>query len=388
MWSHALARRGIASVAVAVLLVACGGSPQRLRVHSARIHGTPATPETFARVFERARGGETIVLAAGDYGTFHGAVKPSLVTIAAPGGVKATMTVDFNPASNLHLEGLTIEGLTYRGATHDVSVSRSLFTGMAVVHSDEMSHANVVFDGNAHPRVDKCGDCFEGRLEIVGGKKPAGVTIKNSTFGPGGDADGVQVAAGGVSVIDNEFTGIKWSDRVHTDSLQLYGSDNTVVRGNYFHDFSVAIMAPDGGENEQITDNVFLGSPDYMPSIQLGGHHDTLFAHNVTRDIDVYVDAKKGERPGAGNVVRDNVVIGGALVVPPERCSGCDVSHNLFSRADTSGDSPVVADPVFAGGTEPRTGRGWMLAPGSPGSGTATDGGNPGVRRATGPSRA
>ena len=369
-----------AGTAIAVVLLSM------LTPACAQAQDIPATPETFPEVVEEAEGGQRIVLGEGDYGVFTGAKKSSPVTIYAPEGVKATMRLDFNPASNLTIEGVTISGLLIRGQTSNITITKSTFTGQAVIRSEELVRANILLDGNRHPDIDVCVDCYEGRLQISGrNPEPSGITVQNSVFGPGGNADGIQIGANGVQVLNNEFVGIHQIGDPHTDPLQLYGQSNTVVKGNYFHDFGTALIAPDGGTNEQITDNVFAGDGGYRPAIQIGGHHGTLFAHNVVTNIDVFVDHKDGLPVGANNDIRDNVLVDGALEAPPEECVECIVTHNMFSTEPTTGLEAIVAVPRFVGGTEPQTGRGWLLAPGSPGTGAASDGGDRGIRAPVGP---
>lgn len=346
----------------------------------------PATPATFASVFSGAGGGDRILLASGDYDTFSGGSKPATVTIMPQSGAAASIELSFNGASNLRLQGLTIRSLTFTGATHDVTVAGSTFTGPAVIRADQMSNANIVLDGNTHAGIDVCGNCFEGRVQVVGDSAaPSGVTIMNSTLGPGGNADGMQIGANGVHILNNVFTGIRQTGPVHTDALQLYGSSNSVIQGNYFHDIDTAIMAPDGGSNEVISDNVFIGSGDYRPAIQLGGHHGTLFAHNVTKNIDVFVDAKSGEPPGTDNVVRDNVIVSGTVESPASKCSNCTVTSNLYSdRGGAEGTGAVVATPVFAAGPNPTDWAGHVLADSSPGR-IGSDNTNRGIRLSAGP---
>ncbi len=247
-----------------------------------------------------------------------------------------------------------------------------------------MVNANVVLDGNRHANINVggCGTCYEGRIQVAGsGPGPSGVVVKNSVIGPGGDADGIQSNADGLQVIGNEFVGIRQVSQVHTDSIQLYGAKNTVIRGNYFHDFDVALMAPDGGQNEQVTDNVIISAGGYRPAVQMGGHRGSVFAHNVTKNIDVYMDAKTGEPSGQNNVVRDNVAIAGTVESPTSKCNPCTVTHNLFTSGSSSrGANAVVGTPLFAGGTSPTVWAGYALATGSLGKGSASDGGDRGIR--------
>jgi hypothetical protein len=371
-----MARFGFAAF---LALILAGSAPM-----TSRAADLTATPESFASVWSQAQGGDRILLASGSYGEFSGGSKGSTVTIMPERGASASMSLSFSGASHIRIEGLTITDLSFTGPTHDVTVANSLFTGQAVIRADEMADANIVLDGNSHPgiNVSGCGDCYEGRIQVVGGARPSGVTVENSVIGPGGDADGMQIGADGVRVLNNEFVGIKQIDEVHTDSLQLYGSSNTVIRGNYFHDFDVAIMAPDNGDNELITDNAFIGdSGGYVDAIQLGSHVGTVFAHNAAKNIDVHIDAKDASPAGRDNVARDNVLVNGEFVAPETVCAACTVAYNLFtSGGQASGAKPVIGTPVFAGGKNPTTWAGWALAPASPGTGDASDGTDLGIR--------
>jgi hypothetical protein len=342
----------------------------------------PATPSSFGGVVAGAQPGDVVALASGDYGTFNGAAKSGTVTIAPQAGAQATIAVNFNSARNLRLDGLTIRGLTLIGSTRDITVANSRFTGSAVVRTDGMVNANILFDRNTHAGIDPCGDCYEGRLEVIGqGSGPVGVTVQNSTFGPGGSSDGMQVGSDGVQILNNEFVGMRQNGPVHTDSLQLYGASNTVVRGNYFHDSDVSIMAPDGGRNEQIVDNVFIGGGSYRPAIQFGSHAGTSFVHNTVRNIDVFMDSKSGASPSRDGVLRDNAFVNGTIQSPSSKCSNCSVSFNLFSSgSQASGTNAVIGMPAFVGGAIPGSFAGYELAAGSPGKGNASDGTDRGAR--------
>ena len=160
---------------------------------------------------------------------------------------------------------------------------------------------------------------------------------------------------------------------MHRDSLQFYGSGATaVIRGNYFRDFESGSMAPDGGSNEQITDNVIIGASGYRAAIQLGGHRNSLFAHNVTKNLDVYVDAQGPANPaGTDNVVRDNVLVGRSRVAA-DRSAPVHRSPTTCSRRvePRSGTNAIVGTPVLYGRPEPDDlGRATRWCAGSPGIG-------------------
>src|SRR5262245_22852736 len=66
-----------------------------------------ATTSTFASVVAASQGGDRILLASGDYGTFSGVSKSSMLTIAAQPGAVASMYPSMTNASNLTFDGLT-----------------------------------------------------------------------------------------------------------------------------------------------------------------------------------------------------------------------------------------------------------------------------------------
>ena len=250
---------------------------------------------------------------------------------------------------------------------------------MAVVRAETMANANIVFDGNTHANIDVCGNCYEGRLQVAGlGSSPSGVAVRNSALRAWRQLDGMQIGANGVQVLNNEFVGISRRARCTLTRSSSTAQRNTVVRGNYFHDNDVAIMAPTAARTSR-SPTTCSSAAAYRPAVQLGSHDNTLFAHNTIRSIDVFLDAKSGASPSSGSVARDNVIVDGALNVPSSKCSGCTVTHNLYSRGG-GGAASITATPVFAGGASPTTYAGHVLAAGSPGRGNASDGTDRGIR--------
>jgi hypothetical protein len=337
----------------------------------------PATPATFHSVFSAAHAGDVIELGSGNYGDFTGAEKPGTVTIQALPGATATMEVDFSSAGDLRLEGLTVHGASITGSSHDITIADSRFTDQAVVRAEQMVNAGIVFAHDTFANIDACGSCYEGRLEVMGeGPGPSGVTIESSTFGPGGDADGIQIGGThGVRVLGNEFLGIRQGDSgPHTDSIQLMGTTQTLIEGNYFHGDTTSIMAPDGGAHELITDNVFVGT-DYRPAVQLGSQTGTIFEHNTLKHIDVHAGSKTGESASSGMAMVDNLLVDGAFSMDDgSGCRGCTVNSNLFDQSrNTDGTHALVGTPRFVGGADPSGYAGYALAAGSPGKGAASD---------------
>jgi hypothetical protein len=283
---------------------------------------TPATPATLERVFADARGGDTIALAAGDYGTFHGDVKPSTVTLTAQEGADARMAIEFDGAANVRIDGLTLTGMELAGATRDVTIRNARFTGMALIRAEEMRDAGIVLERDTFAGIDKCDGCFEGRLTITGdGGAPSGIVVRDSTFGPGGVSDGILNGGHGVAIVRNRFTGLQGGgvDGVHVDAIQLYGSRATLIQGNRIEDTATGIMAPDGTDHEVIEGNL-IAPGEYPYAIMLAGDDGSVIRGNELPAgacaFDktcgtLVIESGKDGTPSRGTVVEDNTL--GAL---------------------------------------------------------------------------
>ena len=278
-------------------------------------------PPRFAKAFSDARGGDTIVLASGDYGTFKGGRKSSTVTIRPAPGARVRMELQLHGASHLRLQGLTITGADIGGDTHDVTVAHSRFTASADVDATDMAGADILFDRDVFSGINVCSTCHEGRLTIYSrreGNRPVGVTVQNSLFKGGGNSDGIQVGSYGVRILHNEFTGIHQIDNTHTDAVQLYGQSHTVVRGNYIHNAASGIMAPDGTNHEIIENNVIRtdGSPR---SITMGSDVGSIVRRNTLpsgscwyhqRCGTLFVGSGNSGAPSRDTIVEDNLLGG------------------------------------------------------------------------------
>ena len=60
-----------------------------------------ANPGNLGSVLGKAHGGDTILLASGNYGTFSGAAKKSTVTIKPAPGARATIQLELHTAAHL-----------------------------------------------------------------------------------------------------------------------------------------------------------------------------------------------------------------------------------------------------------------------------------------------
>jgi hypothetical protein len=380
--AHVTRRRTGALVALALILVAAAAGVLAWtllpRDKAPSVHGVHATPATLARVFAKAPGGETILLAPGDYGSFAAGAKPSTVTIRPEPGARARVGLVLSAAAHVRFEGLTIDGADISGTTHDVTVAGSTITQQVVIHADRMRNARVVLEGNRLARIDACAQCLEGRVHVLGASgEPSGVVIAHNVFGPGGNSDGIQVSADGVQIVGNTFVGIFGSNGRHVDALQLYGSSRTLVRGNYFRNVASGIMAPDGTDHERIEDNVF-DTGGYPYAIMIGPDDGSVIRHNTLADVGrcgygqpcgtLIVGSTKSSA-GAATVVQDNVL--GTLSVVGGR--PVQTGHNLIAHGG-GGPNDRTGAPSFVGGGHPRSRAGFRLKHGSPGSAAGSDG--------------
>ena len=358
---------GLVAILAAALLAWPAGAPAA---------DLTATPATLGAVFAAAQPGDVINLADGSYGTWTGGSKAGVVTLRPAPGANPSVAVDLGSSTrNVTLDGFqNLAGKRINAATN-VTISNSRFTqGMDVVGAN----SGVVLDRDTFDGLGTA--TWEGRLSFAQGAK--GVVVQNSHFGGGGCSDGVFLGdSDGIVVQGNEFAGIVQEGCApHVDSIQIYGGRTSQIIGNYFHDNTDEIMAPDGGDHNLITNNVMIGS-GYEPAVQLGSHVGTVFSHNTVKGIDVYMDNKPGEAPSRDGVMRDNVMqrsgnLGSTFNMSAGgSCTNCTIDHNLFaSSADAKGTAALVGAPVFMGAANLTNFGAFLLAPGSPGAKAASDG--------------
>jgi hypothetical protein len=365
-----------ALVAAAILVLPAGASAATLQ----------ATPSNLSSVYSSAKAGDTIQLASGSYGSFTGASKSGMVTLKAASGATPTMSVKLTPAAYLTLDGIQISGLSLSGKTNNITVRNSTFTGQAYLNLSGNANANILIDHNTFKPWNAGASSAEGRLHITQpgalGSSAVGVKVSNNLFQGPGCSDGIQIGAYGVVVgPGNTFTGIKQgSCAPHVDSVQLYGQSHTTITGNYFVNFTTAIMAPDGGNTEIITNNVIDSNANSTNAVQFGSFKSSTFSHNTVRGTSVNMDHKSGSANSSGGKITNNIMVNGNFNASGSVCTSCTIDHNLFnSSGRASGTNTVIGTPVFTGGTNPTTYAGFALASGSVGKGKATDGTDLGV---------
>ena len=340
-----------------------------------------ANPSSLGSVFAAAQPGDVIHLAAGDYGTFAAGAKPGMVTIVADPGVAASLTARLNGASFVRFSGLTIGSAEVR-SSHHVEFVGNRFVGHTLIETNANADLAIRLDANTHHGINVCSSCHEGRVTVKGFNNTTanGVVISNSSF-TGGNSDGVQVVGkpfGTQIGPGNRFVDIPMIDDTHTDAIQLYGSRHTRITGNFIYRTETGIMAPDGADHETIDNNV-ISTLGYPLPIVLGSDQGSVVRHNTLPVTcsgcgTLRVDGGNSGRASQGTVVQDNVL--GSLLLN----GGSTLAYgdfNLVANGGLRGGRNLVGSPRFVGG--PTSWAGYLLAPGSPGKGAASDGADMGI---------
>lgn len=370
--------------ALVLLLASLGASS----VSFAACDQTLSAGANVASAISGAAAGTTICLNSGSYGTVNitNVVKSGDVTVQSASGRTATLYVKIYQSNHIRLQNLTLTGFeidtNQQGGTKNITISANTFTGQMVINAGNNGSANILIDGNTFDKISVCANCYEGRLQVIANPwstQLSGITITNNHFGGPGESDGIQNGANGVIIgPGNVFDGIVQDGYSrHVDAYQGYGQANTTVTGNYFLNGDTYIMTPDGGHNEMITNNIFVGS-GYRQKVQLGAYQGGSFSHNTVIGIDVASGAKSGQTPNSGTSYLNNIFIGGAMVDSGDQpgCnSGCVYDHNLFASSSYArGTSPIIGTPTFVGGANPSSWAGFQLTSNSLGYRAGSDG--------------
>src|SRR5262249_4967277 len=152
-----------------------------------------ATTSSFGNAFASAQAGDTITLAAGSYGTFRGAMKSGEGVVKAAPGAAVSMALDFNPASHITLDAVTITHADIADSrTKNITIRNSDVPGQVTLRTGELQNANILLDRDVFRDWNKCSSCGEGRIWLPENtSQPSGITISGSEF-RGGMSDGIQ----------------------------------------------------------------------------------------------------------------------------------------------------------------------------------------------------
>jgi hypothetical protein len=398
---------GTAALAVAgggIVALADGGTsdPAPVRVHRSEcdLHAAKAN---FAAKVDAARAGQTVCLAAGNYGRWQPRDLNKRITITPERGAIAGIRLDFKCGDQCSQwrgpSGITLDGMTIRGGDiwgdiwdysahpnqpRDLTFKNATFTGSLRI--DGVVDADILIDHSTFNDMNLTPGAQSGRIQLpYSGEDPSGVTVQHSKF-IGGNDDGI-ITGTGMTIQYNEFAEIRElgpDDPAHSDPIQCgAGCGGLVVRGNWVHDSVDGIVAYDGIHDALIEHNVISDMDSPPRCLELygdsrGGGPSTV-RHNTVVGCGIYLDKYgKSEPPeaGVGTVVIDNVT---DWISTGNGAKWGRREHNLVASDALPGDLTGV--PIFAGGSRPASFAGFALAPGSAGRKAASDGADVGARR-------
>jgi len=313
-----------------------------------------ATPATLGAQISKAKSGQTVCLATGNYGSWAGTGKA--IAIAAAPHASPVMTFRFGgDAHGFTLSGIGGMGGQMTAGARNITIENSAFSSAVAING--LANANVTFDHDTFVNINNpgCGG-QPARIHLeYSGSIPSGVTIQDSLFS-GGDTDGIQT---GVPVVvkDNVFTNLRspGSDCNHTDSIQGVGSTGVVVEGNLFYNDYDGAVDFDGPNRWLVTDNVCYAI-DRGACVSLYGDLGSRIEHNTAgaRMRALELDRKPSERAGKGTVFANNV---GPVSVDDGSSMAGDTA-NLYPGARAPDINGI---PRFAGGRSPTTWAGYQL---------------------------
>jgi hypothetical protein len=319
--------------------------------------------------------GSTICLNAGNYGRVElfNIARSGYVTIRSASGKSASIAPQVGKTNFVRLESLTISDVILQNScsTHVQWVNNDFPAKGLTLSNSGCGSLDTLIDGNSFTNFN-VGGGYEGRLSLVYG---SGITVSNNFFGNGGASDGIQMIGGvsNVNIVNNTFSGILESlcGSVHCDAIQLYGTGNgIVINSNFFTNGDTFIMAPDGSDGVTITNNVFNGvGVSYPDKIQFGSANGARFEHNTLTNVRASFDSKTGSSASNNVIAKNNILASGSNFKTEggSGCASCTFTNNFNGN------------PTFAGGSNPTTFAGFLLATNSLGINSATDGKNMGI---------
>lgn len=347
-----------------------------------------------AAAVANAAAGTTICLNAGNYGNVNlqAIKKITDVTLQSASGTTASLaSLTLSDSTHLKFHSLNINGCDISGgATKNITLSANVFTSQCRVNTLDMVNANILVNGNTFDAINANGGP-EGRLQInqyPSQNQVVGVTVTNNHFGKFGCTDGIQIGAYGVVVGPGNIfeDNAQGSCFEHIDSIQLYGQSHTTINGNYFVRVNVCIGAYSGGENEVVTNNVFVASGGTNNCVlDFGSISGLIFSHNTVVGANPRIGGINSPTATSG-VFLNNILLNGAFNTSSGNgCTPCTFDRNLFNASgNAKGTNTLIGSPAFVGGATPSTLAGYQLTSTSLGYRSATDGSDVGISFAPG----
>lgn len=341
-----------------------------------------------------ASAGQTVCLGqTGSYGTWTGTTKA--ITITPSAGVNPTIALAFTTTvGNFTVDGgrstwddstgLSITGADFTGTgVHDVTIKNSYITGTGVGGVVEIDGPNppahLTFDHNVFHDITKP---TEAAIRIS--YNPPGnadITIERNLFRDN-HADGVKYGSGAVRILNNKFLRITDNNDpdIHSDAIQLFSGEDSVIRGNWVDTCDQAISGFDGMDNALISHNVVVHCTNHWFTQQYDGY----VGHASTVEFDTIGDADGADNcttqtktgyQASITKIRNNVARSIILDDGPGgniTCTPTQDTNNLVNSGATAGN--INGTPLFVGGSSPTTFAGFCLTSSSPGFTGATDG--------------
>ena len=292
---------------------------------------TVSTVQGLYAALAQAKGGETISLAAGDYGSLFSGGKsgasltfPSTVTItsADPGHPAVFSGMDIKSSANLTLDGLTFD---YTFAAGDRTNDRH-FT---VANSTNITIRNSTFDGDVAKGVNAASDGFGSGIALTV-RGSTGVVIEDNE---------VSNFHRGFSVSDSQNISVKGND-VHDmrmDGMTYSQVKNIVIEDNKIHDFRGSPTSGDHCDMIQFWTN---GTTAPSENITIRGNHldigDGTFTQSIfmrNEEVDL---GRAGKSMYYRNVlIEDNVIVNGHLHgISVGETNGLTIRNNSVLHSD------------------------------------------------------
>jgi Ca2+-binding RTX toxin-like protein len=251
----------------------------------------------------RARGGDTIALAAGSYD------KITLRDITFDGGVTITSADPTRPAELTGLKAIAVENITFRGIVLADKDARTPYD------FEVKNAANVTFD----------------RITIRGQDGDAGYASNSFMIRSSRD----------VAITNSEITHMRYG-------INMLDSVGVTVKGNHFHDMRADGFHGGGLSNVLIADNYFTNfnpaKGDHPDAIQFWTANQTKSAENITITGNVihrgegaaiqgiFMGDETDRLPYKNVTIADNLVVGGMYNgIHVERAHGLSVTNNTVA---------------------------------------------------------
>jgi hypothetical protein len=394
-----------------------------------------ATTANFSSQVNAAAPGQTLCLAAGDYGTFTGAVKSSPgITIRPADGANVTMALDFNcngggcgtkRADNITIDGTgagPAAGASGPGTTNSVGVIsgpapamnitdinfQGIVSGYTTPNTNQPTNItirNVALTGwmtyrgigdavagganniIEHSNIDNSlgyNGANNGRIRLnysgAASFGMSGLTIQYNKIG-NSTADGVHTGTA-LKVIGNEIYNICDGTANHPDHLQFESAEapGTLIQGNYIH--APGVTCDTQGltsfdypiKGVTIENNVVNIDRNFDAQIEIHHAENVVIRHNTVLDSD-----------GTGDIIHVRDDPNHAGYQPSVNIQVYDnvgtVSNDLADPSALSRNDHnfAMSSQALIGGTMPLSYIGFALANSSSGKNAASDGADAGI---------